>query len=114
MIIEIPDRLYNDISSWCHANEKLPVQWYILHSLNEKFMTDKYGDLNQKMNKTEEPIRVVATNEETHIVSQEPLTEEVRIQENYEVSKPNEFPEAMDVLKKDKKEITKKRQLKTR
>ncbi len=51
MTIEIPDRLYNDISSWCHANEELPVQWYILQSLSEKFMIDKYGDLNEKFKK---------------------------------------------------------------
>ena len=109
-IIEIDKRLYDDIVQLCNANALNPVK-YIEKALRERIATDKYGDLNQKIHKVEESIRSVITNEESYIVSQEPLTEEIQIQENHEVSKPNEFPESMDVLKK---ETTKKRQLKTR
>ena len=54
MTIEIDDRLYWDIDAWCHANDRLPVSWYILTALREKFLTDKFGDLNEKFNKKAE------------------------------------------------------------
>lgn len=108
--IEIEAKLYKDILVYCGANAINPVN-YIEKALRERLATDKYGDLNQKIRKVEEPIETTVTKEEIHIISSEPLTEEVQIQENNEISKPNEFPESMDVLKK---ETTKKRQLKTR
>ena len=108
--IEIENKLYNDIVSYCVANALNPVK-YIEKTLRERIATDKYGDLNQKIRKVDEPVETTVTNEESYIVSQEPLTEEIQIQENHEVSKPNEFPESMDVLKK---ETAKKRQLKTK
>lgn len=108
--IEIEAKLYNDILAYCKTNALNPVK-YIEKALRERIATDKYGDLNQKIRKTEEPIRNDVTNEESHIVSQEPLTEEIQIQENHEVSKPNEISNGIDVLKEEKR---KKRQLKTK
>lgn len=109
--VEIENKLYNDIVSYCVVNALNPVK-YIEKALRERLATDKYGDLNERLAKnTQREIDDVTPEAETHIVSKEPLTEEIHIQENHEVSKPNEFPESMDVLKK---ETAKKRQLKTR
>jgi hypothetical protein len=109
-LVEIDKSLYSNILQWCNENALNPVK-YIEKALRERLATDKYGDLNQKIHKLDEPVETTVTKEEIHIISSEPLTEEVQIQEKYEVSKPNEFPESMDVLKK---ETTKKRQLKTK
>ena len=110
VIVNIDAKLYNNIVSYCEANAFNPVK-YIEKALRERLATDKYGDLNQKIHKLDEPVETTVTKEEIHIISSEPLTEEVQIQENYEVSKPNEFSEVMDVLKKG---TNKKRQLKTK
>lgn len=109
-LVEIDKTLYSNILQWCNENTLNPVK-YIEKTLRERLATDKYGDLNQKIHKLDEPVETTVTKEEIHIISSEPLTEEVQIQENYEVSKPNEFSEAMDVLKKG---TNKKRQLKTK
>lgn len=45
MKIEIRDRLYDDIAAWCEANSK-NTEEYIASCVEERFMTDKYGDLN--------------------------------------------------------------------
>ena len=123
MIIEIPDRLYNDISSWCHANEKLPVQWYILHSLSEKFMIDKYGDLNEKFKKKavfklEKPDDLPSTplDEETEPKQQTP---EVHIPPQEKESEPVqhtvEEPESVsETVEKQVEPVKKKRTLKTK
>ena len=108
--VEIENKLYNDIVSYCVVNAINPVK-YIEKALRERLATDKYGDLNQKMNKVNEPVETTVTKEEINIVSSEPLTDDSQIQKVYEVSKLNEFSNDMDALKEEKR---KKRQLKTR
>ena len=109
-MVGIDAKLYNNIVSYCVVNDLNPVK-YIEKALRERLATDKYGDLNQKFHKVEEPVETTVAKEEINIVSSESLTDNSQIQKVYEVSKPNEFPESMDVLKK---ETAKKRQLKTR
>lgn len=46
MTIVIGDRLYEGILEWCKANSK-DVMEYISTIIEERFMTDKYGDLNE-------------------------------------------------------------------
>lgn len=108
--VEIENKLYSDIVSYCAVNGIEPVK-YIEKALRERLATDKYGDLNQKFHKVEEPVEATVTKEEINIVSYEPLTCDSQIQKVYDVSKPNEFSSGMDALKEEKQ---KKRQLKTR
>ena len=48
--IEIDNRLYTSILQWCDANGFEPMK-YIEKALRERFATDKYGDLNDKVRK---------------------------------------------------------------
>lgn len=50
MQIEINTRLYNDISQWCEANGFETLK-YIERTLRERIAIDKYGDLNEKVQK---------------------------------------------------------------
>ena len=51
MNIEINDRLYNDFVVWAQANgmNEEDMQRYIERAFRDKFMLDKYGDLNEKL-----------------------------------------------------------------
>lgn len=51
MKIEINDRLYNDFVVWAQANDmnEDDMQRYIERAFRDKFMLDKYGDLNEKL-----------------------------------------------------------------
>lgn len=49
--IEINNRLYNEFVLWAQANNMNDddIQKYIEKSFRDRFMLDKYGDLNEKM-----------------------------------------------------------------
>lgn len=49
MQIEINNRLYNEIVIWCVANN-IDIPKYINNILNDRFMLDKYGDINKITN----------------------------------------------------------------
>ena len=44
--IELEDRQYNDILSYCEAN-KLDIQAYLCKIIGEKHSINKFGDLNE-------------------------------------------------------------------
>lgn len=48
--IEIPNRTYNDIESYCSINQ-IDIQEYIIGIIEEKHSINKYGDLNDMMPK---------------------------------------------------------------
>jgi hypothetical protein len=109
--IEIENKLYNDIVSYCVVNGIEPDK-YIEKALRERLATDKYGDLNQKIHKIEEPVETTVTKEEIHIISSEPLTEENELVDvPHDVSESGDFANAMKELVNDKKT---KRTLKTK
>ena len=52
MEINIDNRLYNDFVIWANANglnSDKDKENYIIQAFRDKFMIDKYGDLNQKI-----------------------------------------------------------------
>ena len=52
MDINIDNRLYNDFVIWANANgltSDKDKESYIIQAFRDKFMIDKYGDLNQKI-----------------------------------------------------------------
>ena len=57
MIIEIPDRLYNEFTQWALLNNmtEADITPYIISAFRNKFMLDKYGDLNEKLTPKPKP-----------------------------------------------------------
>lgn len=55
MLIQINDRLCNEFLAWAVANNMNDndIHKYIEDAFREKFTIDKYGDLNEKMKKSE-------------------------------------------------------------
>ena len=49
--IKIPKRLYDDILQYCESNE-IVFDKYCALALRKQLCLDKYGDLNDKLNKT--------------------------------------------------------------
>lgn len=49
--IEIIDRNYEQIKEFCEFN-KITIEEYIVQCVEDDFFTRKYGDLNEKLNKT--------------------------------------------------------------
>lgn len=52
MEINIDNRLYNDFVIWANANglnSDKDKENYIIQAFRDKFMIDKYGDLNEKI-----------------------------------------------------------------
>lgn len=49
--IEIIDRNYEQIKEFCEFN-KIAIEEYIVQCVEDDFFTRKYGDLNEKLNKT--------------------------------------------------------------
>ena len=69
--VEIENKLYNDIVSYCVVNGIEPVK-YIEKALRERIATDKYGDLNERLAKnTQRETDDTTPEAETHIVSLE-------------------------------------------
>ena len=121
--IEIDGKLYRDIEAYCTANAIEPEK-YIIKVLRERIATDKYGDLNEKFRKQEEPVHVdevppkhETPKAETQTVSQEPLAEtneEVVTEKKQEpVSEPVDFAKVIEDINTEEKP-KKKRTLKTK
>ena len=102
-LVEIDKSLYNNILQWCNENALNPVK-YIEKALRERLATDKYGDLNQKIHKVEEPVETTVTKEEIHIISSEPLTEKNEyVDMPHDVSEPGDLANAMKEIVSEKK-----------
>lgn len=102
MLVEVEDRLYNDMVAWCGVNN-IDIVNYINNIIRKQLALDKYGDLNEKLSKKEEP-----KEEPTITVVEEPKVavsvEEQPIQVECVQS---EEPETMEVVKP--KKVTRKR-----
>ena len=53
MTITIPDRIYHEFTAWCDINSIIPTE-FVYDAFYDKFMVEKYGDINKILNKTEE------------------------------------------------------------
>lgn len=89
MTVEIDDRTWNDFAEWAEANgiDADAMREYVNKAFRDRFMTDKYGDLNERFAK-QEPKRV-----EPEAVAEEPKT--VITESSHDKPKPNmdEAPE---------------------
>ena len=99
MLVEIDDRTYSDFMEWSAANgmtDKDALK-YINRAFRDKFMIDKYGDLNDKFAKPEpkpEPPKAVQPEPEP-----EPMAEP-------EVNEPNIEP-VQEAKPKPKRKVLK-------
>lgn len=68
MTVEIDDRTWNDFTVWAEANGMTAdgMLEYVNRAFRDRFMTDKYGDLNERFAKPE-PKRI-----EPEVVAEEP------------------------------------------
>lgn len=66
MIIEIDDRLYNDFVNWANANNMSETDRnkYIVKAFKDKFMIDKYGDLNDKFQTKQSAVQNIGSKPE--------------------------------------------------
>lgn len=115
MKIEINDRLYNDFVVWAQANDmnEDDMQRYIERAFRDKFMLDKYGDLNEKLKeiKTEKKPRKTTRKKNEEVT--EDVNEDVSevVNEGYEI-KPDGNPYPTKPNEQINEEITPKRKTK--
>lgn len=111
--IEIPNRLYKDIETWC-ASQNKGIETYILSTLREDITIKKYGDLNEKIVK-----KTVIPQPEPHVenVEKTPKTEEVKVErteKTVEEQPPVEKSEEKVAAAEKTDEVKKHRTLKTK
>lgn len=85
--LTLNDRLYTDIENLLKASD-IKVNDYLIGAIEDKFYTDKYGDLNEVLYKKEEPVkkekevsRKVAKKVTSKVIEdkkEEPVKEEVQ------------------------------------
>lgn len=86
MTIELDNRLYKDIVQWCEINGVECIK-YIEKTLRERLATDKYGDLNEKIEKkfsVKEKEEIMVEKPDTEVINnmKENKTEVVEEKEN--------------------------------
>ena len=76
--LEIPDRLYIDIKSYCEQAD-LPFDKFIESLISDQFYTLKYGDLNE-LNKSKQKPKVKSEVKSPSIVEQvvKPIEEDLK------------------------------------
>lgn len=102
MEININNRLYNDFITWANANgltSDKDKENYIIQAFQDKFMIDKYGDLNEKI-KSLKPKQIDPLPETKEVQKSEPvlITDEPQPQVT--------TPEVNDPIKKTKRSKT--------
>lgn len=75
MTIEINQRLYDDFVSWAKANNMSDnnIDKYVERAFREKFMLDKYGDLNEKVHNANIKSANEPNNEPINELNHEPI-----------------------------------------
>lgn len=84
--INIPQQLYRDVDEFCSLSKKKPEE-YIILCIRKQLAVDKYGDLNEKVNK-------------------EPPKTEIKKTEPIETPKPVVLEKKVEKRKKDVPEKT--------
>ena len=117
--IELEDRVYRDIESYCKANN-LIVQKYIYNIITEKHSLNKYGDLNEIIPATIDKSTVEAKKwsrrtKKTDEVKVEEIITETKNVNTTELENENkeEMAEPKTEEKVVKPTVTRKRKLKT-
>lgn len=107
--IEVDDKLGDNIKRFCKLNNMTYTE-YLSKIIEEKFNIDRFGDLNEKINKKKPVLKPIEYVEEETDVPNKDLVEpnqDVRTGTYIEEKKAPELNETIDTKKK-------KRQLKTK
>lgn len=112
MLIEIDDRLYNDFINWADANNmsESDRDKYIINAFRDKFMIDKYGDLNDKF----KPKTPVVSNIVPNIVSKPAPINEPNYEPDDEPDKKNKEGENISESAKPKRGRPRKQVIQSR
>lgn len=107
MLIDIPDRLYNDFQQWALLNNmtEADIIPYIISAFRNKFMLDKYGDLNEKIAPKPKPkkTRTKTKEKEQSEISENIIIEQSVIEEPQVIELPQETPESPIIEEKPKR-----------
>ncbi len=109
LIKNIDKRLYNDFQNWAKSNnmDEDAIEKYIIKAFKERFMLDKFGDLNDKIEqpkpkkkrevKVEDITPIMEPTNEVNITINEIEQTEVSVEENLVTS--SEKPKRKKVIK---------------
>ena len=64
--LTLNDRLYTDIENLLKASD-IKINDYLIGAIEDKFYTDKYGDLNEVLYKKEKPVKEESVKEEKEV-----------------------------------------------
>ena len=107
MLIEIPDRLYNEFTQWALLNNmtEADIIPYIISAFRNKFMLDKYGDLNEKIAPKSKPkkTRTKTKEKEQSEKSEDIIIEQSVIEEPQIIELPQETPDSPIIEEKPKR-----------
>lgn len=100
--LEIPDRLYIDIKSYCEQSD-LSIDKFIESLISDQFYTLKYGDLNE-LNKPKEKPKVKSEVKAPAIVERvvKPIEEDLKKIDNEVESKVEPIVVVQQVKESDK------------
>ena len=75
MLVEIDDRTYADFMEWAAANEmsEEDALKYINRAFRDRFMIDKYGDLNERFVKPEPKMKLIPEPEPEPVPEQQKI-----------------------------------------
>lgn len=112
MTVEIDDRIYSDFVVWAKLNnmDEAEMEKYINKAFQDRFMTDKYGDLNEKFEK-KKPTRTRKTKtKETAVEPPEPEVATIQV-----ATDETTVPEQTEpVAEPEKPKTTRKKVLKSK
>jgi hypothetical protein len=119
IILDIPDKMYNEIMEMCVYND-IVLDDYLLDCILDNFNLMKYDDLNEKLNKKEEKIETPKVEEKPKEVTEKkkvgrPRKKKEEEIKQEEVVKQIETPRIEEKKEIEQPKITKRtRVLKTR
>lgn len=112
MTVDIDDRIYSDFVAWAKLNnmDEAEMNKYINKAFQDRFMTDKYGDLNEKFEKNQPKKTRKTKPKEVVAETPEPEAEAIQVAPD-EVSVPGQIEPAVEP---EKPKATRKKVLKSK
>ena len=103
MIVEfdIPKRLYDDLKSWCEAND-IEINKYVSLKIRGALTLDKFGDLNEKVKKKQKEEGKEEKYDETKIQSNEIIPVIPMSQPHHEITFAVEIEKATELEQNEK------------
>ena len=100
LVINIPDRIYHEFTNWCDVNSLVPTE-FVYDAFYDKFMVEKYGDINKILNKTEKKQQETNQAQKQEKEIKQPITQPVT-QKEEKVTPVKEEPQQQRKVVKTK------------